>query len=94
MVDFLRSLQPLKQDNNIFNFDFISFGKFNKTRKGNDELRNQSALDFFYNFANSRFADSFSLYTLERSPHFKLASISDDQIAQEFEILKEILLDA
>jgi oxygen-independent coproporphyrinogen-3 oxidase len=65
MVDFLRGLRDLKQENNIFNFDFIAFGKFNQTKKGNTQLRTQPALDFFSEFSNSGFADSFSLYTLE-----------------------------
>lgn len=64
-VDFLRKLVPLKMDHNVFNFDFIAFGKFNQTRKGELQLRNPSALEFFQNFAESDFADSFSLYTLE-----------------------------
>lgn len=64
-VDFLRRLVPLKQDNNVFNFDFIAFGKFNTTRKGDRQLRNPSVLGFFQTFVESGFADSFSLYTLE-----------------------------
>jgi hypothetical protein len=58
-------LQPLKQDNTVFNFDFIAFWKWNKSKKWNSYLRNPSAIDFFTNFVNSQFADSFSLYTLE-----------------------------
>lgn len=64
-MDFLRRLVPLKQDHNVFNFDFIAFGKFNTTRKGDRQLRNPSVLDFFQRFVESAFADSFSLYTLE-----------------------------
>ncbi|GHW02464.1 oxygen-independent coproporphyrinogen-III oxidase-like protein LL1139 [candidate division SR1 bacterium] len=102
MVDFFRALQPLKQDNNIFNFDFIAFGKFNQTKKGNSQLRNPSALSFFSDFVNSHFADSFSLYTLEisphqlwnRLPHFVKPYGTEDEIYEEFDILKEILLDA
>jgi len=33
MVDFLRDLQPLKQDNSVYNFDFIAFGKFHTSKK-------------------------------------------------------------
>ena len=65
LVDFLRWLQPLKQDNTVFNFDFIAFWKWNKSKKWNRYLWNPAALDFFKDFVNSLFADSFSLYTLE-----------------------------
>ena len=33
IMDFLRELRPLKKDNNIFNLDFIAFGKFNVSKK-------------------------------------------------------------
>ncbi|MDR0651365.1 MAG: hypothetical protein LBG59_08455 [Candidatus Peribacteria bacterium] len=69
MVDFLRALQPLKQDNNVFNFDFIAFGKFNQTKRGHSQLRTPSAFSFFSDVVNAQFADSFSLYTLEFSEH-------------------------
>lgn len=65
LVDFLRNLQPLKQDNMVFNFDFIAFGKWNQSKKGNPYLWTPSALNFFTDFVNAHFADSFSLYTLE-----------------------------
>ncbi|MDR2541542.1 MAG: radical SAM protein [Candidatus Peribacteria bacterium] len=106
MVEFLRALQPLKQDNNVFNFDFIAFGKFNQSKKGNTQLWTPSALDFFSDFVNSKFADSFSLYTLELFEHqsWKVAEKAEliqqgcfgteDEIYEEFDILKEILLDA
>lgn len=64
-VDFLRKLVPLKMDHNVFNFDFIAFGKFNTTRKGDKQLRDSVRLDFFKQFVHSGFADSLSLYTLE-----------------------------
>ena len=64
-VDFLRRLSKCKMDHNIFNFDFIAFGKFNTTRKGDVQLRDPAKLEFFTNFVQSGFADSFSLYTLE-----------------------------
>ena len=65
LVDFLRWLQPLKQDNTVFNFDFIAFWKWNKSKKWNRYLWTPAALEFFTDFVNSLFADSFSLYTLE-----------------------------
>ena len=64
-VDFLRKLTHIKMEHNIFNFDFIAFGKFNQTRKGDLQLRDPVRLDFFQRFVESGFADSFSLYTLE-----------------------------
>ena len=64
-VDFLRKLTHVRMDHNVFNFDFIAFGKFNETRKGDIQLRDPAKLDFFQNFVESGFADSFSLYTLE-----------------------------
>ena len=106
LVDFLRNLQPLKQDNTVFNFDFIAFGKWNQSKKGNPYLRTPSALQFFTNFVNSQFADSFSLYTLElfenqarkRKKSDSLISGAyfgtDEQIYEEFGVLKDILLDA
>lgn len=122
IIDFLRGLQAYKQENNVFNFDFIAFGRFNETRSGNLQLRDQNKLKFFENFVHSGFADSFSLYTLELSEWSKrysnlspfvkgLQSSSagevcrtegfikqdeseDDLISEEFQILKEILLEA
>jgi len=120
IVNFLRWLQEYKQENNVFNFDFIAFGKFNETRSGNLQLRDQSKLKFFENLAQSGFADSFSLYTLELSEWSKrfnnLSSLKnnlasgghcewneaiwinnndeDDLISEEYQILKEILLEA
>lgn len=105
IVDFLRGLQPLKNDSTVFNFDFIAFGKWNTTKKGNRQLWNQNALSFFQTFVNSQFADSFSLYTLElfenqfrKKKNTKMISgeffWTDDDIYEEFSLLKEILLDA
>ena len=106
LVDFLRGLRPLKEDTTVFNFDFIAFWKRNKSKKGNPYLRTQPALEFFHDFVNSWFADSFSLYTLELFDHQvrkkkqpeKLISWAyfwtDDEIYEEFSLLKEILLEA
>jgi len=68
IVDFLRDLQPLKKDNNIFNLDFIAFGYFNKSKNWNYQLRNPTAMNFFQTLATSKFIDSYSLYTLELFP--------------------------
>lgn len=105
LVDFLRGLQPLKTDSTVFNFDFIAFGKRNTTKKGNRQLRNQNSLAFFQDFVNSHFADSFSLYTLElfenqlwKKKNEKLISGeyfgSDEDIYEEFSLLKDIIQDA
>lgn len=61
MTDFLRWLRDLKQENNVFNFDFIAFGKF----KLNGKLRDDTRMNFFTKFVQSGLAESFSLYTLE-----------------------------
>lgn len=104
LVDFLRGLQELKQDSTVFNFDFIAFGKWNQSKKGNRYLWTPAALAFFENFVNSQFADSFSLYTLElfenqmrkRKNNEKLISGeffgTDEDIYEEFSLLKDILL--
>jgi oxygen-independent coproporphyrinogen-3 oxidase len=105
MVEFLRALQPLKQENNVFNFDFIAFGKFNQTKKGNSQLWTPSALSFFSDFVNAQFADSFSLYTLEFSEHQRWKQTekadlrkqgcfgTEEEIYEEFDVLKNVLLD-
>ena len=49
-VDFLRKLTKVRMDHNIFNFDFIAFGKFNTTRKGDIQIRDPAKLDFFQKF--------------------------------------------
>lgn len=106
LVDFLRWLQPLKQDNTVFNFDFIAFWKWNKSKKWNRYLWTPAALEFFTDFVNSLFADSFSLYTLEliwnqkwqNKATDKLISWeyfwTDDEIYEEFSLLKDIVLNA
>lgn len=110
MLDFLRRLQPLKQANTVFNFDFIAFWKFNQSKTGNTYLWDQKRLDFFEEFVNSEFADGFSLYTLELFLGSEWHAVSnkanelnksdpeffgsDDDIYEEFSLLKDILLDA
>lgn len=106
LTDFIRWLRTIKQENMIFNFDFIAFGKFGETRKGEAQLWDPVKLDFFDRFAKSQFADSFSLYTLELFAGSKWQSAtpdqpisgtfygSDDDIFAEFAYLKDILLDA
>lgn len=119
LVEFFRELQLLKKDNNIFNLDFIAFGKFNESKKWNLQLRNTNSLEFFEKLAESKFVDSYSLYTLELFPGslryyqkdtatFKKGGRgdlniqetqsstvfgSDDDVYEEFAILKDILLD-
>jgi hypothetical protein len=106
LTDFLRGLREIKQENMVFNFDFIAFGKFGETRKGEAQLWDPGKIDFFDRFASSQFADSFSLYTLELFPGSKWQSKtpdqaisgtyygSDDDIFAEFAYLKDIILDA
>lgn len=106
LTDFLRGLRDIKQENMVFNFDFIAFGKFGETRKGEAQLWDPGKIDFFDRFASSQFADSFSLYTLELFPGSRWQSKtpdqaisgtyygSDDDIFTEFAYLKDIILDA
>lgn len=111
-VDFLRKLTNVRMDHNIFNFDFIAFGKLNQTRKGDIQLRDPAKLEFFQRFVESGFADSFSLYTLElfegsewfnqqiANHNYEKAGYwlkkygTDDDVYAEFELLKNIILDA
>jgi len=108
VVDFLRWLRDLKQDNSVFNFDFMAFGVFNQTKKWDLQLWTPSALEFFQDFVNSWFADSFSLYMLELFEHQKWKKNPDwnptlsnqswlfwdeDEIYEEFDILKNIIQD-
>jgi len=106
LSDFIRWLREIKQENMVFNFDFIAFGKFGETRKGEAQLWDPGKIDFFDRFASSKFADSFSIYTLELFPGSKWQSKtpdkpisgtyygSDDDIFAEFAYLKDIVLDA
>ena len=107
MVEFLRWLRDLKFENTVFNFDFMAFWVFNKTKKWGLQLWTPSALEFFQNFINSWFADSFSLYMLELFEHQKWkkpdwdSSVvqqpglfwNEDEIYEEFDILKNIIED-
>ena len=65
IVEFLRSLVQLKQDNNVLNFDFIAFGKFQVSKNGYKQLWHEFKRDFFQKFLASWYVDSISLYTLE-----------------------------
>ena len=105
MVDFLRGLRDLKLESSVYNFDFMAFGVFNQTKKWDLQLWTPSALEFFQDFVNSWFADSFSLYMLElfehqkwKKPEWNLSVIqqsglfwNEDEIYEEFDILKNII---
>ena len=104
MVEFLRWLRDLKVENSVFNFDFMAFGIFNQTKKWGLQLWTPSALEFFQDFVNSWFADSFSLYMLELFEHQKWKREgreqnvqqqwlfgNEDEIYEEFDILKNII---
>ena len=104
-VDFLRWLRDLKFENTVFNFDFMAFWVFNKTKKWELQLWTESALEFFQNFVNSWLADSFSLYMLELFEHqkwkkpdwnssvFQQSGLfwNENEIYEEFDILKNII---
>ena len=105
MVEFLRWLRDLKVENSVFNFDFMAFWIFNQNKKWDLQLWTPSALEFFQDFVDSWFADSFSLYMLELFEHQKWKkpdlnpSINqqselfwnEDEIYEEFDILKDII---
>lgn len=103
LVDFIRWLRPLKLDNNIFNLDFIAFGKFKELKNWNLQLRTPNAIDFFETLLHSHFIDSFSLYTLElfsgslwyhqRDENIKKYFGNDDEIYSEFNMLKNMILE-
>ena len=103
MVDFLRWLRDLKLENSVYNFDFMAFGVFNQTKKWGLQLWTPSALEFFQDFVNSWFADSFSLYMLELFEHQRWRKESgkdqqiglfwnEDEIYEEFDILKNMII--
>ncbi len=94
IVEFLRALSKYKQENNVFNFDFIAFGKFQVSKNGFKQLRHEFKRDFFQNFLASWFADSISLYTLENIKDKLCPKIyfgTDEEIMEEFLILKEMV---
>ena len=106
MVDFLRGLRDLKLENSVYNFDFMAFGVFNRTKKWDLQLWTPSALEFLQDFVDSWFADSFSLYMLELFEHQKWkknpewnsfvvqqSSLfwNEDEIYEEFDVLKNIV---
>jgi oxygen-independent coproporphyrinogen-3 oxidase len=106
MVDFLRQLRGIKEMNTVFNFDFIAFGKFNQSKKGNSYLRDEHKQKFFQEFVASGFADGFSLYTLELFSGSEWAKMPDqgweifcqqygsvDDVYDEFARLKDGVLD-
>ncbi len=125
IVEFLRDVTKLKQNNNVFNFDFIAFGKFQVSKNGFKQLWHEFKREFFQKFLASWYVDSISLYTLEGikkdgvnshfdewneekskpynvdfSPTLEITCTtpsyygSDDEIMEEFLILKEYIEDA
>lgn len=106
LADFIRWLRSLKQENTLFNFDFIAFGKFNQTRKWDLQLWDPLKVEFFEKFVQSQFADSISLYTMElfsgsawqsKTPEKPISWAyygTDDDIYEEFDMLKAFIEDA
>lgn len=113
IVEFLRSLVKHKQDNNVFNFDFIAFGKFQVSKNGFTQLWHEFKRDFFQKFLASGYVDSISLYTLEglkdkingldrKDRLDPIPSVpshlsyygTDEEIMEEFLLLKELIEDA
>lgn len=125
IVEFLRDVTKLKQNNNVFNFDFIAFGKFQVSKNGFKQLWHEFKREFFQKFLASWYVDSISLYTLEGikkdgvnshfdewneekskpynvdfSPTLEITCTtpsyygSDDEIMEEFLILKDMIEDA
>ena len=97
IVEFLRALVKLKQDNNVFNFDFIAFGKFQVSKNGFKQLWHEFKRDFFQKFIESGYVDSLSVYTLENIKDKPCPTIyygTDDEIMEEFLIIKDMVEDA
>ncbi len=103
LIWFIRDLQKYKRSNNVFNFDFIAFGKFNTNKKWEKILRDDKKITFFQNLVESHFLDSFSIYTLElfawsfwynRFITESNKEQADENIFQEFDLLKSIVEDA
>jgi oxygen-independent coproporphyrinogen-3 oxidase len=76
---YLRNLQPIKQPNMCYNFDFIAFGSLsdNDIDKQWGNWWNTKKLAFFQDFVASQMADSFSLYMLELFPGSKRHQIKN-----------------
>ncbi len=68
ICDFLRKLRNIKQINNIYNLDFIAFGKRNTDAQWQSILRDADRRHFFQKLILSGMADGISLYTLELFP--------------------------
>ncbi len=102
IAEFLRELVKHKKEHTVFNFDFIAFGKFQVSKLWNKQLRHEFKRNFLEDFLNSGYADSISLYTLEGlsspqpSPLHEERKYygSDDEIMEEFLILKQFLENA
>ena len=97
IAEFLRQLVKHKKENTVFNFDFIAFWKFQVSKLGNKQLRHEFKRNFLRDFLNSGYADSISLYTLENikdKPCPKQYFWTDDEIMEEFQILKTYIEDA
>lgn len=101
LLGFLRKLQNYKALNNVFNFDFIAFWKFNKDKNWQDQLWTKQKLNFLEDFVKSFFADSFSVYMLELFPwayrydRYNLSEISkyisQDSVYEEFVFLSDLI---
>lgn len=62
---FLRELRQIKDSRNVFNLDFIAFGKGQRTKDNQYLFRDRERREWFDTLAQSGFVDSYSLYTLE-----------------------------
>lgn len=62
---FLRDLREIKDGRNVFNLDFIAFGKWVRTKDDEYLFRDKARRERFQAVAQSWFIDSYSLYTLE-----------------------------
>ena len=63
--NFLRELRHIKDARNVFNLDFIAFGKGQWTKDDEYLFRDKARREWFEQVAQSWFIDSYSLYTLE-----------------------------
>ena len=48
--DYIQNFKYIFKENNILNFDFIAFGKFGETKKGERHLWDPSRINFFEKF--------------------------------------------